>query len=554
MADMDSNPLAHLDDSSTLCAAFQATVAERPHEVALRIPDDVVRLTWAETAEEVQRLAEGLAGLGVGAGDTVALLLRNRPEFNLVDTAAIHLGAVPWSIYATSSAEQIRFVLAGAGSRVVVCERDFLARVKESVDGTSVEHVVVVDELDTLPAAPAGFDFTATWQAVRADWPLTIIWTSGTTGEPKPVELTHYAMCSMLRAYTTVTGLGRGGRGTSYLPAAHIADRWTSHYWWMMLGFEVTCVADGSKIVQVLPGIRPTVWGSVPRVFEKLRAALEAQGITDPAALSAEETAAVRERLGLGEVRFLIVGAAPLPAETLQYFSDLGLPLSEVWGMSETCGLLTSNPPHDRRFGTVGPALPGVELRIAADGEVLARGPQVMRGYRNNPGLTEEALADGWLHTGDIGSLDADGYLTIVDRKKEIIINAAGKNMSPVAIENALKTAGTLIGQACVVGDRRPYNVALLVVDPEAAGAWAAAHGRAGEAYALTVADPSLREAVAQEVSVANARLSHVEQVRRWQLMDAEWLPDGDEMTATMKLKRRPIREKHAATIERLYL
>jgi long-subunit acyl-CoA synthetase (AMP-forming) len=495
-----------------------------------------------------------LAGLGVGAGDTVALLLRNRPEFNLVDTAAIHLGAVPWSIYATSSAEQIRFVLAGAGSRVVVCERDFLARVKESLDGTSVEHVVVVDELDTLPAAPAGFDFAASWQAVRADWPLTIIWTSGTTGEPKPVELTHAAMCSMLRAYTTVTGLGRGGRGTSYLPAAHIADRWTAHYWWMMLGFEVTCVADGSKIMQVLPGIRPTVWGSVPRVFEKLRAALEAQGVTDPAALSAEETAAIRERLGLGEVRFLIVGAAPLPAETLQYFSDLGLPLSEVWGMSETCGLLTSNPPHDRRFGTVGPALPGVELRIAADGEVLARGPQVMRGYRNNPGLTAETLADGWLHTGDIGSLDADGYLTIVDRKKEIIINAAGKNMSPVAIENALKTAGTLIGQACVVGDRRPYNVALLVVDPEAASAWAAAHGRAREAYALTVADPSLREAVAQEVSVANARLSHVEQVRRWQLMDAEWLPDGDEMTATMKLKRRPIREKHAATIERLYL
>jgi len=554
MADMDSDPLAHLDDSSTLCAAFQATVAERPHEVALRTPGDVVRLTWAESAAEVQRLAGGLAGLGVGAGDTVALLLRNRPEFNLVDTAAIHLGAVPWSIYATSSAEQIRFVLAGARSRVVVCEREFLGRVKESLDGTSVEHVVVVDELDTLPAAPVGFDFAATWQAVRADWPLTIIWTSGTTGEPKPVELTHYAMCSMLRAYTTVTGLGRGGRGTSYLPAAHIADRWTAHYWWMMLGFEVTCVADGSKIMRVLPGIRPTVWGSVPRVFEKLRAALEAQGVTDPAALSAGETAAIREKIGLGEVRFLIVGAAPLPVETLQYFSDLGLPLSEVWGMSETCGLLTSNPPDDRRFGTVGPALPGVELRIAADGEVLARGPQVMRGYRDKPELTAEALVDGWLHTGDIGSLDADGYLTIVDRKKEIIINAAGKNMSPVAIENALKTAGTLIGQACVVGDRRPYNVALLIVDPEAASAWAAAHGRAGEAYALTVKDPLLREAVAREVSVANARLSHVEEVRRWQLMDAEWLPDGDELTATMKLKRRPIGEKHAATIERLYL
>jgi long-chain acyl-CoA synthetase len=537
----------------TLCDAFQSTAAEHPGVVALRSSDDRVRLTWAECAAEVERLAGGLAGLGVGAGDTVALLLRNRPEFNLVDTAALHLGAVPWSIYATSAPPQIRFMLAGAESRVVFCDREFLGGLEEALSGTKVEHVVVIDELDKLPAAPDGFDFTASWQAVRPDSALTIIWTSGTTGEPKPVELTHYAMNTMVRSFTDLVGLPRGGRATSYLPSAHIADRWTAHYWWMHLGFELTCVADGREILPALHGVHPTIWGSVPRVFEKLRAALEAQGITDPAALTGEQKAEVRARLALDQAEFLIVGAAPLAVETLRYFADLGLPLSEVWGMSETCGLLTANPPEDRRFGTVGKAAPGVELRIAEDGEILARGPQLMRGYRGKPELTAEAIVDGWLHTGDIGTLDADGYLTIVDRKKEIIINAAGKNMSPLAIESALKTAGPLIGQACVIGDRRPYNVALLVVDPDAANAWAKTHGRGGEDYASIVTDPALLDEVAAEVTIANTRLSRVEQLKRWQVLDTDWLPDSEEMTPTMKLKRRPINKKHAAVIERLY-
>jgi long-chain acyl-CoA synthetase len=540
-------------DAQSLCAAFQSTARSRADRVALRLDDGTMALTWAQCAAEVERLAGGLAALGIAAGDTVALMLRNRPQFNLLDAAAIHLGAVPWSIYVTSSPEQIRGLLAAAASRVVICERDFLPRMSGSLDGTSVDHVFVVDQLDRFPAAPDGWNFAACWRAVQADDPLTIIWTSGTTGIPKPVELTHGAMIATLNAMTALMQLKPGGRATSYLPSAHVGDRWSAHYWWMMLGLELTCVPDARRIMAVLPSVRPTFWGSVPRVWEKLRAALMAEGIGNPRDLRPEAAAALRARIGLDQAQCLFVGAAPIPPETLHYFEALGLPICELYGMSETCGLLTVNPPKDRRIGTVGSALPGVELHVAPDGEVLARGPQTMRGYRHRPDLTTETIVDGWLHTGDLGRLDSDGYLTITGRKKDLIINAAGKNMSPAAIEAALVTAGPLIGQACVIGDRRPYNVALLVVDPEAAQAWAAAHGRIGKPYAELVREGTLREAIQDEVASANERLSRVEQIKRWRLMDADWLADGDELTPTMKLKRRQIAEKYAGVIEELY-
>ena len=531
---------------STLCAAFQETAAARPDAIALQDSDGRVRLTWAEAAAEVERYAGALASLGVRRGDTVALLLANRPEFNLIDAAAVHLGATPWSIYPTSSPEQIRGLLDGAGSALVVTEAQFAGR----LNGIDV-HVQRVDE--DWPGAPDGFDFAAAWQAVAPDDVLTLIWTSGTTGAPKGVELTHAAMLATLAALEQVARPSAPGRLTSYLPAAHVADRWSAHYWWMTAGHELTTIADAQQLLPTLPQVRPTIWGSVPRVFEKLRAALEAQGISDPGALPEEARKGIREKLGLDQAQFLIVGAAPLAVDTHEFFTALGLPLCEVWGMSETCGLLTVTPPGRRKIGSVGPPLPGVELRLAEDGEVLAQGPMVMRGYRGQPQLTSEAIDDdGWLHTGDVGALDDDGYLTIVDRKKELIINAAGKNMSPLAIEAALKTAGPLIGQACVIGDRRPYNVALLLLDPDAAAGWARAHDRDGD-YATLARDPDVLSAVAAEVEDANERLSRVEQIKRWALLDADWLPDGDELTPTMKLKRKAIAAKHAENIEALY-
>ena len=320
-------------------------------------------------------------------------------------------------------------------------------------------------------------------------------------------------------------------------------------------------------MLATLPRVRPTFWGSVPRVFEKLQAALEAEGITDPAALPESSKAQIRGRLGLDAAEFLVVGAAPLAVETHDFFTALGPAavrgvghVRDVWpAHRQPAGRPTHR--HRRAAAAGGRAAdrrrtrpetrPGRSSEI---GEVLARGPMLMRGYRGDPELTAEALdADGWLHTGDIGELDAAGYLKIVDRKKELIINAAGKNMSPLAIEAALKTAGPLIGQACVIGDRRPYNVALLLLDPDAARAWSDAHGRNGTSYAELSRDPELRAAVAVEVQAANQRLSRVEQIKRWTLLEHDWVPDGEELTPTMKLKRRAILAKHAASIEALY-
>lgn len=546
---VEAGPMGEYD---SLCESFQATVRERPDEIALSDDTGTTVLTWAECAARVERLAGGLAGLGVRAGDTVALLMRNRPEFSLLDTAVMHLGAVPWSVYPTSSPEQIRFMLRGAGTRVVLGEADLLGSADAVTRGTPVEHVVRVEEIGELPAAPADFDFTSAWRAVGPRSALTIIWTSGTTGDPKPVELGHGAMTAMLRSLTELSGLGRGGRVVSYLPSAHVADRWMSHYWWMALGMHVTCLADGARVADVLPRVRPTFWGSVPRVWEKLRAALEARGV-DPARLSPEAAAAVRERIGLDQARFLVAGAAPLAVDTLRFFADLGLPLTEVWGLSETCGVLTANPPADRRAGTVGVPLRGAAVRLADDGEVLVRGPQLMNGYRGHAELTSQAMGDGWLRTGDLGTVDGDGYLTLTGRKKDIIINSSGKNMSPVAIEAALKSAGPLIGQACVIGDGRPHNVALVVLDPDALRAWAEARGLRGLPYDLLARQEQVLEAVESEVGVANERLSAVERVRRWHVMDTDWAADSDELTPTMKLRRSRIAAKYSGLVAGLY-
>jgi long-chain acyl-CoA synthetase len=544
----------HLDTHATLIDAFRFTTAERPAAIALSTADGTVHLSWTQVRSRVEALAGGLAGLGVGAGDTVALMLRNRPEFHLLDTAALHLGAIPWSVYLTSSPQQIRFQLRGADTRVVLVEPDLRERIEVAVVGTSVVHVVGLDELDRLPTAPPGFDLSVTAAVVRPESPLTIIWTSGTTGEPKPVELSHAGMIAMLRGWVELSEQQRGGRGMSYLPSAHVADRYTSLYWWAVGGAEIVCLPDGSTVVSALPSIRPTRWGSVPRVWEKLRAGLEAQGVLDPAGMPEAARLAIRRQLGLDRVELLVSGAAPLAAETLHYFDALGLPICELWGLSESSGVLTANPRSNPRYGSVGRPLRGVELRIADDGEVLARGPQLMLGYRNRPDLTSQAIIGGWLHTGDIGILDADGYLRIVDRKKELIINAAGKNMSPLGIENALKTAGRLIGQACVVGDGRRFNVALLVLDADAARAWAAKQGRGGTDLATLIEDPRLLDEVAQEVAAANERLSRVEHVRRWRILPTDWLPDGEELTPTMKLKRRAIHAKYAEQIDELYV
>jgi long-subunit acyl-CoA synthetase (AMP-forming) len=550
--------------AATLCEAFQITAAERADAVALRTRGDAVALTWGEYAERVRAYAGGLAGLGVSRGDPLAIMLVNRPEFHLVDAAAMHLGAVPFSIYNTSPPEQIEFLLADAANRVVVTERAFLDRVQAALggQGVAVEHVVAVNgeggtlSLDELPAqAPAGFDFDAAWRAVEGGDLLTLIYTSGTTGPPKGVQITHANMLAEWRALQTAWPTTPGGRLVSFLPAAHIADRWASHYGPMLHGATVTCCPDPREVVSYLPEVRPTVFGAVPRVWEKLKTALEAGFDAEP---DRERRQAlrrgVRAQLGLDEVERFVVGAAPTPPEVIEFFLSLEIPICELWGLSETTCVATINPPDRIKVGTVGPPLPGVELRITQDGEVLVRGDIVMAGYRNQPEKTTEAIdAEGWLHTGDVGEIDEDGYLRIVDRKKELIINAAGKNMSPANIESALKSASPLIAQACVIGDRRPYNVALIVLDPEAAAALATERELDGDAVGALAATEAVVDAVAEAVDRANQRLSRVEQVKRFRIVDGEWEPGGDELTPTMKLKREPIAAKYADEIDALY-
>ena len=587
-------------DAATMCEAFQITVAERAAETALRTIGGEVSITFAEYGARVRRIAAGLDAIGVRHGDTIGLLLTNRPEFHLLDSAAIHLGAIPFSIYNTSSPEQIAYLLADAGNRVFVVEAAFLDRAREAIAlAGEVEHLIVIDALadgaltlDELEFAEprSDFGFEATWQAVRPEDILTLIYTSGTTGPPKGVQLTHANELAECRGVDAVGHPSPGGSVVSFLPHAHIADRGLSHYAQMTWGHTVTCCPDVTQVFAHVADCRPTFWGGVPRVWEKLRAALEAGIDAEPdegrriATKQAielglrkvrleqrrepvpEELAAdceradqavfskIRARLGLDRCEWYMIGAAPCPLELLEFFAAIGMPICEVWGMSEVTSIATLVPPDDLRLGTVGPPIPGVEVRLADDGELLVRGATVMAGYRNQPQKTAETIdGEGWLHTGDIATIDAHGFVKIIDRKKELIINAAGKNMSPANIEQQLKMGSQLIGQAVAIGDRRPYNVALIVLDPDASAAFARQRGLADTDPAVMAAEPAVLEEVTQGIERANAHLSRVEQIKRFKVLPCDWPPAGDELTPTMKLKRRPIAEKYAEQIEALY-
>jgi long-chain acyl-CoA synthetase len=527
--------------TATLCETLAATAAAHRGEPALRAADGAVAWSWREYADRVRAAAAGLHGAGVQRGDAVALWLSNRPEFHVADAAAMHLGATPFSIYSTYTVEQAEHVVGDAGSRVLVTEPAYLERalaVRER-GRTPLELIVLVGGAhpnaltweELLAAAPSGFDLAGTAAEVSPDDVATIIYTSGTTGPPKGVELTHRNVVAQCAALADALGLAPRQRAISWLPMAHIAERLCTHYLPMRSGWTVTCLGDPKHIGALLPRERPQFFFSPPRLWEKLRAATIATLGDEPDG----ETAL--HALGLDEVHVALTGAAPCPAEVTEFWHGLGLPLYEVYGMSETTGVATVNAPGAVRIGTVGRALPGVEVELSDTGEVLMRGPVVMRGYRNRPDATAEALdAGGWMHSGDVGAFDDDGYLRIVDRIKELIISATGKNMSPVNIEATIKSAGSVIGCACAIGDGRSYNVALVTLDAESAAA---------------MVDPLT--AVAAQIGRANEKLAPVEQIKRFAVLPVDWLPGGDELTATMKLRRKSIAAKYAAEIDALY-
>jgi long-subunit acyl-CoA synthetase (AMP-forming) len=558
--DQDGKRIRALE-ARTLCEAFQLTASERPGQVAHRTLDGSVEFTFGEYAERVQALATGLHALGVRRGDAVALMLANRPEFALADAAAMHLGAIAFSVYNTLAPEQINYLLQSSQCRAVVTERMFLKQVL-AARTPEVEHIVVVDGevagtitlADLGQRQSRGFRFEDAWRECQSEDVLTLIYTSGTTGPPKAVQLTHASVMFMAQGFARALPAIVGGRGISYLPLAHVGDRAMGYYAGSMcLGTAVTSIPDPRQVGAALVSVRPTAFGGVPRVWEKIRSALVAAGLSDPAGLPDTAKAAVRARIGLDQAHWCISGAAPASPEVLQYFADLGLPVNEGWGMSEVSGIATINPVTDIRIGTVGKALAGVEVKLDHDGELLLRAPLVMKGYRNDAARTAEAIdPDGWLHTGDIAQIDVDGYITIVDRKKEIIINAAGKNMSPANIELRLRASSPLIAFAVCVGDRRPYNVALLVLDPETSPRWAAERGLPGGLDELS-RHADVRTALQAAVDAANAGLARVEQIKRFAVISADWQPGGDELTPTVKLKRKAIHDKYRAEIEKLY-
>jgi long-chain acyl-CoA synthetase len=585
-------------DATTLTEALRRTAANHPEIVAVRTPDDSVSLTWAELLGRVHAAAGGLAGLGVRRGDTVAIMLGNRPEFHIVDLAAATLGATPFSIYVTYPQAEIEYLCSDAQCKVAIIEQAFLPVVLAArANLQALEHLIVVDgdpppdtrSLAEVEELNPDFDATGAASEVGPEDTLTLIYTSGTTGHPKGVQLSHRAIMFGAGTVEQIIDLEPGSRVISWLPSAHIAERMAHHYIPVIYAATITCCPNPREVLSYLPRVRPNWFFAVPRVWEKLKAGLEAmqagqpdeqrrpvqealqaaiervrlrqQGLPVPDQLEAQVAQAdermfskLREMLGLDQVVAVNVGAAPTPVEVLEFFHALGIELAELWGMSETSGVGATNRPGAEQTGTVGPAAPGVELKIAEDGELLCRGRFLMSGYRNAPEKTAEAIdADGWLHTGDVGRIDDDGFLTIVDRKKELIINSAGKNMSPANIEAAVKSGSPLIGMACCIGDGRPYNTALIVLDSDFAPQWAAQQGVTGASLAELASQPRMIEAVQAGIEHANDHLSRVEQIKKFTIVPGDWLPGGDELTPTMKLKRKPTAAKYAAEIEAMY-
>ncbi len=565
-------------------------------------------LTWAQARQQVLELAAGLATLGLAKGERVALMLPNRSEHVLADQAALHAGGLGVTFYATLAPEQIAYVAGDCGARIAVLDgADELARWEPVLDRLpGLTKVIVLD-----PAAcPAG-DLFMTWDdfaalgrerfaadpgevsariaAIGPDDPVTLLYTSGTTGNPKGVLLTHRNILYEV-ACGDHTGMAIPGvRWVSYLPLAHIAERLLTIYLPIHAAGHVHFCPDTSQLVQVIGQVRPTAFFGVPRVWEKVRAGIGAllaaeqdpdrraaveqametgrryvascqYGQTTPPELAQQFQAAdervlapIRSLLGLGEAATVSSAAAPLPADVAAFFAGLGMKILDIYGMTETTGAFTANTADAFKIGTVGQPFPGTEVRIAEDGEILTRGPLNTPGYLNRPDLTAQLIdEDGWLHTGDIGSLDEDGFLSVVDRKKELIITAGGENISPAAIENLL-VAHPLVGQALAFGDLRPYVVALLTLDGELAPAWARARGIEAGSLAALATHPAVLAEIEVAVSAANKHLARVQQVKRWRLLPVEWTAETEELTPTLKLKRRVVHAKYVDDIDSLY-
>jgi long-chain acyl-CoA synthetase len=599
-------------DGGTVAGRLAATAQRWGDEPAFSDREDGgpwQTITWAQARQQALELAAGLIDLGLQPGERVALMMPNRVEHVLADLGVMHAGGVAVTFYATLAPDQVRFVASDCDARIAVLDGEAeLARWRPVLaDLPGLKKIIVRDPAacpagepylswadlaalgrDRLAAAPeAVADRVA---AISPDDPATLLYTSGTTGNPKGVITTHRSVL-----YEVATGDVTGfiqprTRWVSYLPLAHIAERMFTIYLPVHYAWHVHfCHNATTDLLGTLGAVQPTAFFGVPRVWEKIQAGIHALlaaeqdparrdavdaamstgrkyvkscefGNTTPDDLAeefarADETVLrpIRSLLGLGQATMVASAAAPLPPDVAEFFAGLGMKILDVYGMTETTGAFTTNTPDAFRLGTVGRTVPGVEIWIADDGEILTRGPLNTPGYLNLPERTAELIdADGWLHTGDIGALDPDGFLSVVDRKKELIITSGGENISPAAIENLL-VSHPLIGQALSFGDERPYVVALLTLDGDVAPAWARARGIEASSLAELAEDPAVLEAVGEAVAEANQHLARVQQVKKWRLLPVEWTAESEELTPTLKLKRRVVHAKYADVIDALY-
>jgi long-chain acyl-CoA synthetase len=586
---------------SRTLAEMVGTMASRDG-TALRVNRDgaLVEISYAELGRAAREIAGGLIALGIEPGDRVAVLSETRPEWTLADFGATCAGATVVPVYHTNSPEECRYVLDHSDARVVICENaEQLHKIHKVRDELhELEHVIALEDADSLSMGidelrrlGAGIDRTVLEERVRAIEPddlATIIYTSGTTGPPKGCMVSHGNWISTIRMYEERLELTPGDPVVIFLflPLAHSLARIIQ---FVSLDVGGTLAFWGGSAAHLLEDIaltKPTHVPAVPRVFEKIHTKAAGEVEENGSGLKREifhravatgrrarelERAsehggplfavqyALADRLVLSKVRSLfgpnatlaLTGAAPIAPEIIEFFDACGILIVEGYGMTESCAAATLNTPSDFKIGTVGRPLPGMEVRIAADGEILMRGPNVFMGYLKSPDATAETLIDGWLHSGDLGSIDGDGYLHVTGRTKELIITSSGKNISPSNIETLLRET-RWISQAAVYGDNRPYLVALLTLDPDEIEALAEKCGIVPDP-AVMARDERVRAEIQIEVDAVNSRLARIEQVKRFDLLDHDLTQQGGELTPTLKLKRAVVYERYADRFTQLY-
>jgi long-subunit acyl-CoA synthetase (AMP-forming) len=559
--------------------------------------------TWSAYARDARRVGRALIHLGILAGSGVAIIGFNSPEWLAADVGAILAGAVPAGIYTTSMPDQVRYITDHCDAKIAfadtaeqvdkfVAAQDGMPKLETVVQmlGTPAEpkrgrlRVISWSELLDLGEKTPEAELEARMAAQKPDDMCTLIYTSGTTGDPKAVMITHENLVWTSQSTIQALSFTQGEVSISYLPMSHIAEQMLSIHLPMAMGSLLYFAESLEKLPEALQEVRPTLFLGVPRVWEKIQAKMQAAGaqakplqkkivawakkVGLAAGYAVQEGKArpltlpiaqklvfdkVRRRLGLDRARMCVTAAAPISKDTLDFFLSLGIPLLEVYGMSECTGPATYSPPNDFRTGKCGIVIPGAEIKIAQDGEICMRGKHVFKGYLKDPESTKSTIdSEGWLHSGDIGEIDSEGFLKITDRKKDLLITAGGENIAPQVLEGHLKSI-PVVGQAVVVGDRMKFLAALVTLDPERVLTEAAAAGSPAKSIAEAATCETFRQHLQKQIDEMNTKLARVQTIKKFVVVPKEFTIDGGELTPTMKVKRKVVNEKYKAEIASMY-